>query len=149
MANYLTCNYCGSQLQVHREGGAVYTQVLADIDSRTQRIEQDVEQLRRNMDLEQLDREWEMRRQTLLVRNKDGSSDVPSAIGGVIGAVIAVAFGIFWMVVTSRSGAPGFFPLFGLLIIGVGFVNAIVQFGKAGEYSRQEQIGRASCRERV
>src|SRR5438045_7513413 len=77
-ARFLTCTYCGAQLEVHRSGGAVYTEVLQEIDQRTERIERDVQQIKRQNAIEALDREWEMRRQTLMVRNKDGSTDAPS-----------------------------------------------------------------------
>ena len=137
-ARYLTCSYCSAQLEVHRSGGAVYTEVLGEIGKRTERIERDIQELKRRSAIEQLDREWEMRRQLLLVRNKDGSTDVPSASGGVIGGVIAVIVGFVWMAITAGAGAPGIFPLFGLLFIGAGIFGAVSQLSKADQYSREE-----------
>lgn len=135
---FVTCSYCGSQLAIHQSGGAFYTEVLQDIDQRTQRIEQDVDQIKRQNAIEQLDREWEMQRQTLLVRNKNGSTSVPSIAGGVVAAVIAVGFGIFWMIVTSIAGAPFFFPLFGILFIIVGLFASITSIGSASRYQDAE-----------
>ena len=142
-ARFLTCSYCNAQLEVHRSGGAVFTEEIAQISQRTERIERDVQQIKRQNAIEQLDREWAVRRQELMVRNKDGSRDVPTAIGGVIGGVIAVVVGIFVIVGTTRDGAPPFFPLFGLLFIGVGVVTVISQMVKAEAYTREEAAYRA------
>ncbi|HYO09214.1 MAG TPA: hypothetical protein VER17_09595 [Tepidisphaeraceae bacterium] len=137
-ARFLTCSHCGSQLEVKHAGGAVYTEVLQAIDQRTERIERDVAHLKRQNAVEQLDREWDMRRQDLLVANKDGSRTVPSSVGGVVGGVVAVIFGIAWMSITAGIGAPAIFPLFGLLFIGAGLFGAISQVGKASAYEQEE-----------
>src|SRR5687768_6903672 len=119
-ARFLTCSYCNTQLEIHRSGGAVYTEVIDQINQRTERIERDVAHIKRQNEVEQLDRDWDLRRQELMVRNKNGSKDVPSAVGGIIGGTVAVVFGIFWMIMTAKSGAPGFIPLIGLIVIGGG-----------------------------
>lgn len=137
-SRYVTCSYCSAQLEVHRSGGAVYTEVLGEIGERTERIERDVREIKRQNAIEQLDREWEMRRQHLLVRNKNGSTDVPSAAGGVIGGVIAVIGGFAWMAITAGAGAPAFFTFFGLIFIGAGIFGAVSQLTKADQYSREE-----------
>jgi len=137
-ARFLTCSYCNSQLEVHRSGGAVYTEVIEQIDQRTQRIERDVAEIKRQNSVEQLDREWEIRRQELLVRNKNGSTDVPTAAGGMVGGAIAIVAGLGWMAFTASMGAPAFFPLFGLLFIGAGIVAAVTQMSKADQYTRAE-----------
>ena len=137
-ARFLTCTYCGSQLEVHRSGGAVYTEVLHDIHARTQRIERDVADIKRQNAVEQLDREWEIRRQSYLVRRKDGSSDVPTAAGGIVAAVIAVVAGIGWLILTSAMGAPWFFALFALLFIMVGLFGAVSTLSKASGYTSAE-----------
>ncbi len=54
----------------------------------------------------------------------------PSAIG-VWGSVIAIVFGIIWTVAVSGSGAPGFFPLFGVLFIITGIINGIYNYKNA------------------
>jgi hypothetical protein len=61
-ARFVTCTYCGSRLEVHRSGGAAYTEVLDAIEQRTERIAEDVGHIRFQNELEQLDREWMMRR---------------------------------------------------------------------------------------
>jgi hypothetical protein len=135
---FLTCSYCGSQLAIHRSGGAFYTEVLQEIDARTQRIEQDVQEIKRQNAVEQLDREWEFRRQTFLVRRKDGSTHIPTTAGGIIGAFIAIVAGVAWMIFTGSMGAPAFFPLFGLIFIAAGVFGAISSMTKASGYEQAE-----------
>ena len=54
----------------------------------------------------------------------------PSAMGAV-GSVIAVIFGIFWNITAVSMGAPFFFPLFGVLFIILGVVQAVYHFKNA------------------
>ena len=54
----------------------------------------------------------------------------PSAMGG-FSAVIAVIFGIFWTITASSMGAPGLFPLFGILFVIMGIISAIYNFKNA------------------
>lgn len=48
-----------------------------------------------------------------------------------IGSLIAVVFGIFWTIAAARMGAPFFFPLFGILFIIVGIVQAVYHYKNA------------------
>ena len=59
----------------------------------------------------------------------------PSMMGG-IGAVIAIVFGVVWTLSAAQMGAPGFFPLFGVLFILVGVVQAVYNFKNAGSKNR-------------
>lgn len=59
----------------------------------------------------------------------------PSAMGG-IGAICAVVFGVFWTAMAASSGAPGIFPLFGVLFIILGIVQAVYHFKNATGKSR-------------
>ncbi len=54
----------------------------------------------------------------------------PSAMGAM-GSVIAVIFGIFWTIGAASMGAPFFFPLFGVLFIIMGIVQAVYHFKNA------------------
>jgi hypothetical protein len=65
----------------------------------------------------------------------------PSALSG-IGSIVAVLFGIFWTVIafSITRGAPGpiglMFPLFGILFILIGIVQAIYHFKNAAGRNR-------------
>ena len=54
----------------------------------------------------------------------------PSAMGAM-GSVIAVIFGIFWTIMAASLGAPIFFPIFGVLFIVIGIVQAVYHFKNA------------------
>ena len=54
----------------------------------------------------------------------------PSMMNAV-GSLIGIVFGIIWTCAAASMGAPGFFPLFGLVFIGIGVANAIYSFKNA------------------
>lgn len=54
----------------------------------------------------------------------------PSAMNA-IGAIVAVVFGVFWTGMAISMGAPVFFPLFGLVFILLGIVQAVYHFKNA------------------
>ena len=54
----------------------------------------------------------------------------PSAMEAV-SSVIAVIFGIFWTITAASMGAPPLFPLFGVLFVILGIVQAVYNFKNA------------------
>lgn len=50
---------------------------------------------------------------------------------GALASVIAVIFGIFWTITAASMGAPGFFPLFGVLFIIIGIVQVVYNLKNA------------------
>ena len=54
----------------------------------------------------------------------------PSMMSGV-GSVAGILFGIIWTIAAVSMGAPVFFPLFGLVFIGIGVVQAVYHFRNA------------------
>lgn len=135
---FVTCAHCGSRLEVHRTGSAAYTQVLDQINQRTQHIEQQVEALRLQQELEQLDREWERQRAGLLDRDQQGHTSVPGTAGAIVGPFIICVFGVIWIAMAASAGAPGAMPLMGFVIIVVGIIAALVGVGKASRYQDAE-----------
>ena len=63
----------------------------------------------------------------------------PSAMGAVSSAV-AVIFGIFWTITAASMGAPGFFPLFGVLFIIIGIIQVIYNLKNATGKNRFSQF---------
>ncbi len=59
----------------------------------------------------------------------------PSAMDAM-GSIIAVVFGIFWTIMASKSGAPIFFPIFGVLFIIIGIIQAFYHFKNATSANR-------------
>lgn len=45
---------------------------------------------------------------------------------GVAGGIVGIIFAVFWIIMAVGMGAPGFFPIFGLLIIGLLVFEVII-----------------------
>ena len=98
-----------------------------------------LEQIQHQNEIERLDREWEMERETYLVSGRYGSRSIPSAGGSLLGAAIIGGFGLFWTITAASMGAPAIFPIFGAVFILVGVGSALSSFGKAGEYEQAQE----------
>ena len=48
-----------------------------------------------------------------------------------IGSVFSIVFGIFWTIMAARMGAPAFFPIFGVIFIIMGIVQAAYNYKNA------------------
>lgn len=48
-----------------------------------------------------------------------------------IGSIIAVIFGIFWTIAAAAMGAPFFFPIFGILFVVYGIIQAVYHYKNA------------------
>jgi hypothetical protein len=55
---------------------------------------------------------------------------------GGIGSAAAVIFGIVWVIAAASMGAPGIFPLFGVIFIVIGIVQAVYHFKNATSENR-------------
>jgi DNA-directed RNA polymerase subunit RPC12/RpoP len=132
-ARFITCQHCGTSLEIKREGGAVFADVVARLD----RVEDKVDSLHAHHELARLDREWEAERETLLVRNKDGRTSVPTR-GTALGAgAVAVIGGVLF---ASFAGSQaGIFAVAGPLFAVIGVVMAISLSNKAARYAERER----------
>ena len=91
--------------------------------------------LRRQNDVDRLDREWAVEREQYMLRSRHGQRYVPNRTMGIVVGVVAVVFGIYWMsMAMSSKHTPGFLPFFGLIPIAVGIGMAIYTFQKANQY---------------
>jgi hypothetical protein len=100
---FVTCKQCDAQLAVRHEDGAAFTDVIeaaarveasaAAIEAHVERLGADNERLFLQGEIERLDREWDSRRESLLVRRKDGHSYEPTRTApAVIALVVLLAF---------------------------------------------------------
>jgi len=122
---FVTCNFCGSRLEIVHDETVTHSKLLEKIGRQTDEMADDLKVIRLQNELEQLDREWESTRQSLMVADKHGNRSEPSAAGSVVGGVVMIVAGIAWTGFAASMGAPGFFPLFGLLFIGFALFTMI------------------------
>jgi hypothetical protein len=138
-ARFVTCRYCAASLEVKRTDSAVFTEVLTRIDKRTATMAEDLGAIRREQELERLDREWELRRQSLLVRGKHGSTSEPSTFGGIFVIAFGLIAGIAWMAFAASMHGSGAFPLFGLLFIGAAVASGVTMLSKASRLDSERR----------
>jgi DNA-directed RNA polymerase subunit RPC12/RpoP len=134
---FVTCGYCSSKLEVHRSGGAIYTEVLEALQKRTEEIADDVEILKLQNELERIDREWQSDRERCMIRGKDGSLSEPSPVAGTIGGVVAIGIGIIWIFIAGSMFPP--MALFGLAFIGIIVFNIFNNLKKSGDFGEKKQ----------
>lgn len=70
----------------------------------------------------------------------------PSFMGGIASAAIAV-FGIFWTVMAVSMGAPALFPVFGVIFVILGAVQAVYNFKNATSQNRYSAFDITDSRE--
>lgn len=150
-AKFVTCSHCGSQLAVRKTGSVAYTETLEEIDRRTERMAEQLDDLHRKTGLAELDREWEIEREQYYITGKHGHRHLPTTTGSVAGGVMITVFGVIWTVIACGMGgfafqnAPGpfgliggIFPLFGVVFVAFGIWNAIHGYQKAQQYEQAE-----------
>jgi DNA-directed RNA polymerase subunit RPC12/RpoP len=137
---FVTCQYCSSRLEIKQTSGTIYTEVLEAIDEKTERMVQDLEVIKLQNRLEQLDREWEIEKERYLPKGKHGETMVPTRGVIVIVAVIGGIFGLFWIILTLAMGAPLFFPLFGLIVVAGVIAVCIKTMSSARIYERRKRV---------
>jgi hypothetical protein len=137
---FVTCNYCNARLEVVHDETVTHTKQLDKIERTTVELANNLKVIKLQNDLERLDREWDNQRNGLLVRSKDGSLSEPSSVGSMVGGVVVIVFGIFWTVTAAGMGAPGFFPLFGLVFIGFAVFGMISGASKASQYRSEQAV---------
>ena len=148
-ARFVTCRYCNSQLEIKRTESSITTEVLQQLDRNTAAMAEDLHAIRRETELERLDREWNERRDSLLVRGRGGNTSVPTVAGGLAVIFIMGGFGLFWTIMAAattsgahHAGAPGIlpcaFPLFGVLFIALAIFQGVKTITAAGKYQDEE-----------
>ncbi len=130
-ANYVTCNYCQTQLEIKRDQSVTYTTTLKQIDRRTEKMAEDLGYLRRQADLERLDREWDQQQQSYLIRTKSGQTHLPTE-SHPIGLLFVAAFGVLWTGIAFSAFPP--MGIFGLLFIGFALFQFFSVRDKATKY---------------
>lgn len=140
---FVSCNYCGARLEIVRDATTTHSKLLDKIERRTGEMAGELKVIRLQNDLEQIDREWQAERSKYLVTNKHGQVSEPSSAGAVVVGVLVIGFGIFWTVSAASMGAPGIFPLFGLVFIGFALFGIVSSVNKADNLKNGENVYQA------
>lgn len=111
--------------------------MLEAIHQSTQKIEQDVESVRRTAALAQLDSEWLVERESYMVKSHDGGRDLPSSVAAIASGIAGILIGIVVFVVGSKMEMP-VVALFGFGAVALGIVMMAVQLTKASAYRQAE-----------
>ncbi|MCP4593983.1 MAG: hypothetical protein GY842_24895 [bacterium] len=121
-ARYVKCTHCCASLEVSREGNAFNVDLIERIEG----LEYQIETLRLQNELERVEREWMMKRELHLVRQKNGRLVEPDATRAIVGGLALVAFGVLWIhvAISIAASARGCLPGILLILIAVGLVSA-------------------------
>ena len=145
---FVTCRYCSKRLSIQHSESSVYTEVLDDIKESTDKISQDMEVIKLQNQLEQLDREWMLQREKFMITSKDGGRHLPTAgPGAAVGGAFAAIFGVIWIGFAASIGAPGFFLLFGVVFIVFALVGTATSASKATNYRNAHERYQTDRRE--
>jgi hypothetical protein len=139
--NFVTCRFCSSRLAVEHSESAFYTRVVEAIEQQTNALSQDLETIKLQNEIERLDREWQMQREQLCHRGKDGQLREPTVVATIVGSVLLSAFGVVGLVMASAAPSFGgnspifsIAPIVGFGVIIVAVVGAIRGFPKARQF---------------
>jgi Flp pilus assembly protein TadB len=99
--NFVTCGHCHIALAVKRDAQVIYTEVLQQLDRKTDLLAQEIARLRYRSALEDIDRHWKHQRERMMFRDKSGREYEPRAEYVVLAAVVV---GIVAVVSTNVGG---------------------------------------------
>ena len=118
-------------------------------------VERHLQTIAQQNEVAQLDREWEIARESFMVTGKHGHRHLPTQAGSLVMGVVIGLFGLFWTAMAfgvtgamaGHGGFPGgspgglaaIFPFFGILFIVVGVGMSLYSFSKATQYADAER----------
>ena len=136
-ANYIKCNHCDSNLIVRRDASATFTELAEQLQKTTANLSAEVDELRKQNQIAELDRSWAIKRDSLMVLGKDGTRE-PSVVGSTFTAVFGVIFGLIWVVITLNA-----FPImaiFGFIFIAAAVVKSAKHIEKANQLKSEKRL---------
>ena len=132
---FVTCRYCSKRLAIQHSESSVYTEVLDDIKDSTDKISQDMEVIKLQNQLEQLDREWMLQRESFMITSKSGAKHLPKAGSPMNGGIFVAVFGVIWIGSAASKGS-GAFPLLGIVVIAFALFSTVSSLGKVKGYQK-------------
>jgi len=141
-ARFVTCGHCHAQLAIHHEGGAVFTEVLAEIAARTENIESDIQALRTELDLERLDQSWEKSRREILGNLKDTTEPKWMVAMGCVAFCFGILLFLFGLFAPRGQVTPG------LMLIGISVFFVMYGLGRVAYFEDAQRLYSAT-RQRI
>lgn len=138
-ANFVTCNFCESQLAVRRTDSVVFTELLEEIGDRQTEILERLESMERSSRIADLDRQWERDKERYMIRGKYGRLHEPTEVGAYLCFFVA-AIGVVWTVVSASMFYRT--PLFGFVFAAVAVAAGIYSLQKTKEFRRARRSWR-------
>jgi hypothetical protein len=131
---FVTCEFCGRGLEVKREGGIAFTAVV----QRLERLAKQVDCLEIQDRIAALERQWMADREQLMVLGSHGERTEPREGGSLVQGGVVAIFGVLWTIIAISSGTPVFFPLFGMLFVGIAVWNIYRRMSMARDYAQRK-----------
>lgn len=144
---FVTCNYCHAKLEIVHDTSVTHTRLMEKIEQTTDRMAGNLRVIELQNDLERLDREWAVRRESFMQTSKNGHRYVPSTAGSMIGGIIFGIIGVVMIGAGASTRGTGLLALMGMLVVGLGIWSAVSGTTKAGNYQREEADYEAARRE--
>ena len=123
---FVTCQFCGSRLEVRFSGGVAFTEVLDPGDDGARKIAADLRLIKLQNELSRLDQEWSLEREHYFEDRRMVHAHPPTAgqtNQRILFSIIAIAFGVIWIGVSASQAGAGGAPVFGLLPIVFGIAS--------------------------
>ena len=135
VANFIRCNHCGANLAVRRSESTTFTEAIEKLHQTTEGLVQRVDLIARQNEVAELDRNWQIERESFMISTKRGQRlpDEPSGIG----AAFAAVFGVFWTLIAFVAFPP--MALFGIFFVIAAIFNGIKIQEKATAYKKAEE----------
>lgn len=138
---YTTCGFCGTRLRVERSASSLATVELDALKIRTDDLARDVSALRNDKRVEQLDRQWELRRDDFLVSNGEQEPRLPTVHGALLRLLTAVV-----PIVVLASGQLAAFGSGVLPVVAAAILLGLFQAGTEGYKYNRYRVERARYR---
>lgn len=136
-AKYVTCGFCDSRLAIQHSGNTYSTEVIEQLVQTTSAIQSDVEELKRRAAISDLDLDWERRKRSYVIKDKNGRESLPSMPGIFAQGIVSTGISVFVFVLFPPVG------LFFMLLLGWNFART---FTKHSKYQAAQQRYRSQRR---
>ncbi len=131
-ARFVTCNHCDCTLEIKHTESVTYSEKMAQIDVRTERIEAKLDVMRLEGDLEACEQEWNREKLNFTSVNEKGEKIAPTVAGHLWTAGVIVVFGL---VLIGRSGVgPAAFLGWGVGLVLVACCICLIGLGSVKLY---------------